>query len=41
MPMISVRDNENNSEIEMQKYNKKEQRRGPPAEAIVKRVRAT
>ena len=28
MPMISVRDNENNSEIEMQKYNKKEQRRG-------------
>ena len=40
MPMISVRDNENNSEIEMQKYNKKEQRRGG-AEAIVKRVRAT
>ena len=39
MPMISVRDNENNSEIEMQKYNKKEQRWG--AEAIVKRVRAT
>ena len=26
--MISVRDNENNSEIEMQKYNKKEQRGG-------------